>query len=178
MSRWKKEQARKDRIRQYQLSKLTPEQRTKLTRQTAFHEAGHVVFGTLRGPGVEIVTIDPERVRQLTGQTFPGYTLYKEAGAGYADDVLGLTIAGLTSEATFVTGGTVDPMEDDLSRLDDLLENQLNIHGEEKAREMVRIRFLVQQFTMENRAAIEAIANALMEQKTLTEAEIDQLLNR
>lgn len=176
MARWKKEQQRKDRIRQYQLAKLSPEQRAKLTRQTAFHEAGHVVFGALRGPGVEIVTIDPERVRELTGHTFPGYTRYKDSGPGPADDILGLTIAGLTSEAMFVTGGVVNSQEDDLGRLNDLLEDQLNLHGDAKAREMVRIRLLVEQFTTENRVTIEAVANALIERKTLTEAEIHQIL--
>jgi ATP-dependent Zn protease len=59
-----------------------------------------------------------------------------------------------------------------------LLENQLNLHGDAKARETIRIRLLVQQFTMENRAAIETVANALIERKTLTKAEINELVKR
>jgi hypothetical protein len=50
--------------------------------------------------------------------------------------------------------------------------------AEAKNREMLRIRLLVEQFMMENRAAVEAVANALIERKTLIEAEINQLLNR
>jgi len=167
MSRWKKEQERKERAKQYQLSK-----------QTAFHEAGHAVFATLKGPGVEIVTIDPERVHELTGQRCPGYTQYKQSGPAEADNVLGLTVAGLTAEALFVTDGVVSSQEDDLKRLNDLLENQMGLRGEAKDREMLRIRFLSQQFAAENRVAIRTVAKALMERRTLTGEEINQVLNR
>lgn len=42
----------------------------------AYHEAGHVVFAELIGPGVDIVTIDPQKVAELTGHEYPGYTRY------------------------------------------------------------------------------------------------------
>lgn len=50
--------ARGERARQYKAG-VKP---FDLATQTAYHEAGHVVFSALHGPGVEIVTIDPQRV--------------------------------------------------------------------------------------------------------------------
>lgn len=150
-----------------------------LTTQTAYHEAGHVVFSTLYGPGVEIVTIDMQKVEELTGRTgCPGYTRYNEEGRLMeADKVLVGTAVGLTSEAMFVTGGVVNPAEDDIGLLNDILENQLGLHGEEKDREFNRVQLLTQVFVQENRAMIETVAKALIERKTLTGEEVKQLVN-
>jgi hypothetical protein len=154
-------------------------QQFDLTTQTAYHEAGHVVFSTLHGPGVEIVTIDSQKVEELTGRKgCPGFTRYNEEGRLMeADKVLVATAVGLTSEAMFVTSGVVNPAEEDIGLLNDLLENQLGLHGEDKEREFIRVRLLTQAFVEENRAAIKSVAEALIERKTLTGEEIKQVLN-
>lgn len=73
MSREKKERERKERARQYTAGVKAYD----LTRLTAFHEAGHVIFSTLNGNPVEVVTIDMQRVEELTGRKgCPGYTQY------------------------------------------------------------------------------------------------------
>lgn len=156
--RKKKEKERRELVRQYAIA-----------RQTAFHEAGHVVFAMLKGPGVEIATIDPQRVKELTGQEYPGYTRYPESGPANSDIVLCLTAAGLTSEAMFITGGVVSAQEDDIRQINEFLENQLlGLRGPEKQRELDRIRLLTQQFVAQNRTAIEVVTNALLERKTLS----------
>jgi ATP-dependent Zn protease len=165
--RKKKEKERRELAKQFELRKLT-----------AFHEAGHVVIGERIGPGVEIVTIDPMRVKELTGQEFPGFTRYRESGPVEAKIVLCLTASGLTSEAMFVSGGVVNPNENDLARLNDLLENQLGLRGPEKEREFVRIRLMTQDLVSKYSTEINAVANALMERNTLTGEELQQILNQ
>ena len=172
MSRASKERERKERARQYKAG-VKP---YDLTRLTAFHEAGHVVCSILNGVGVEIVTIDPERVHELTGEECPGYTCYNRQGLADADTVLMMNAVGLTSEAMLVSGGVIDRKEDDLRRLDDILQNKMGLHGEEKDREMSRIKWLTQEFVSTNRAEIEAVAEALIERKTLTGDEIDRII--
>jgi len=173
MSRARKERERKERARQYKAG-LKP---YDLTRLTAFHEAGHVVFSTLDGNPVEIVTIDMQRVEELTGRKgCPGYTKYTKEGYTDADTVLIMTAVGLTSEAMLVSGGVINPKEDDLSRLHDILENQMGLHGDAKNREFMRIRLLTQRFVENNRAAITSVAEALIERKTLTGEDIDHIL--
>ncbi len=131
MSRARKERERKERARQYKAG-LKP---YDLTRLTAFHEAGHVVFSTFHGNPVEIVTIDMQRVEELTGRKgCPGYTRYTREGYADADTVLMMTAVGLASEAMLVSGGVINPREDDLSRLHDILENQMGLEGEAKNR--------------------------------------------
>jgi hypothetical protein len=83
----------------------------------------------------------------------PGYTRYKVGGDGDADTVLTMTTVGLTSEAMLDSGSVVNPHEDDLRRFDEILENQVNLHGEEKRCEMFRIRLLAQEFVTTNRPA-------------------------
>jgi ATP-dependent Zn protease len=175
MSRASKERERQECARQHKAGV----KRFDLTTQTAYHEAGHVVFSTLHGPGVEIVTIDPQKVEELTGRKgCPGYTQYNEEGRMMeADKVLVATAVGLTAEAMFVTGGVVNSAEDDISLLYDMLENQLGLHGEEKVREFDRIRLLTQVFVQEHRAVIETVAKALIERKTLTGEAVKQLVN-
>ena len=178
MSRASKERERKERARQYKAGV----QPYDLTTQTAYHEAGHVVFSTLHGPGVEIVTIDMQKVEELTGRKgCPGFTQYNEEGRLMeASKVLVATGVGLASEAMFVTGGMVNRAEEDIALLDDLLENQMGFHGAEKARQFARVQELTQAFIEENRAAIKSVAEALIERKTLTGKgkDINQLLKR
>ena len=164
--RKKKERERRERAQQYAIS-----------RATAYHEAGHVVFAALKGMGVEVVTIDPQRVKELTGSEFPGYTRYVQTGLAEADIVLCSTAVGLTSEALFVTGGRVSGQEDDIRRLDEILEQQMGLQGLEKHRELDRIRLLTQQFVTDNRSAIETIAKALLEKKTLSGDDVRRALS-
>ena len=173
MSRASKERERRERARQYKAG-LQP---YDLTRLTAFHEAGHVVFSTLHGNAVEIVTVDMQRVEELTGRKgCPGYTRYTKEGYADADTVLMMTAVGLTSEAMLISGGVVNPYEDDLNRLHDILENQMGLHGQAKDREFLRIRLLTQQFVEDNRAAISVVAEALIQRKTLTSEDIEHIL--
>lgn len=176
MSRASKERERKERARQYKAG-VKP---YDLTRLTAFHEAGHVVFSTLNGPGVEIVTVDPELVRELTGEECPGYTRYKGQGQDFADadTVLMMTAVRLTSEAMLVSGGVINPKEDDLRLLNEILEDQVGLRGEAKDREMYRVRLLTEEFVSANHATIEAVAEALIKRKTLTGDEIEQIVKR
>jgi ATP-dependent Zn protease len=175
MSRASKERERKERARQYK----TGVKAHDLGRLTAFHEAGHVVFSTLNDNPVEIVTIDMQKVEELTGRAgCPGYTRYTKQGLGDADTVLMMTAVGLTSEAMLVSGGVINPAEDDLRLIDEMLENQLNLHGEAKKREFIRIRLLTQQFVQDHRDAITSVAEALIEKKTLTGANIEQIIKK
>jgi ATP-dependent Zn protease len=171
MSRRRKEKERLERVRQHKVG-VEPFDLLKLT---AFHEAGHVVFATLHDNPVEIVTIDPQKVLELTGRNCPGYTRYTKEGLADAETVLGSTAVGLTSEALLVSGGVVNPQEEDLQIIDDMLE-KLGLHGQEKQREFIRMKLRVEEFVNTNRAAITAVATALMTRKILTGAEIDQIL--
>ena len=140
MSRAKKERERKERVRLHKAG-LKP---YDITRLTAFHEAGHVVFSTLNGNPVEVVTIDMQKVEELTGQTgCPGYTQYTKQGLADADLVMMMTTVGLTAEAMLVSGGVINPNEDDLKMLNGMLDS-MGLHGEAWEREMYRIRFLYQ----------------------------------
>jgi ATP-dependent Zn protease len=175
VSRRKKERERKERVRQYKAG-VKP---YDLTRLTAFHEAGHVVFSTLHDNEVEIVTVDPQKVEELTGRKgCPGYTRYTKEGYGDADTVFMMTAVGLTSEALLVSGGVINPQEDDLRLIHDMLENQLGLHGEAENRELFRIRHLTQQFVEDHRTAITSVAEALIERKTLTGEDVNQILKR
>jgi hypothetical protein len=151
-----------------------------VTRQTAYHEAGHVVHSTLHGPGVEIVTIDMKKVEELTGRTgCPGLTRYNEKGRKMeARKVLVATAVGLASEAMFVTDGRVNPEEEDIALLNGLLENDFGLHGAEKARAFMEVQELTQTFIEENREAITSVAEALIEKKTLTGADIEQIVKK
>lgn len=147
-----------------------------LARLTAFHEAGHVVFSTLNGNPIEVVTIDMQKVEELTGRTgCPGYTRYTKEGFADADTVLMMTAVGLTSEAMLVSGGVINPNEDDLKMLNEILNN-LGLHGEAKERELYRIRWLTQQFVQDHRSEITAVAEALIERKTLSGADVEAIL--
>jgi ATP-dependent Zn protease len=161
----KKDKERKERARQYQVARLV-----------AFHEAGHVAFAMLNGIGIEIVTIDPQRVKELTGQQYPGYTRYNESGLAEADLILCLTAHGLTSEAMFVSGGVVSTEEDDLRCITEMLENQLGLRGPAKQRELDRIRLLTQQFMSNNRSTVKAIAKALMERRSMSGEDVQNVL--
>jgi len=175
MSRASKERERRERARQYKAG-VKP---YDLTRLTAFHEAGHVVFSTLHDNPVEVVTIDMQKVEELTSRKgCPGYTRYTKEGYGDADTVLMMTAVGLTSEATLVSGGVINPQEDDLRIIHDMLENKLGLHGDAKNREFIRIRLLTQQFVEDHRTAITSVAEALIQRKTLTGDDIKQVLNR
>src|SRR5712692_8213054 len=124
MSRRRKEKDRLERVRQYKAG-VEPFDLLKLT---AFHEAGHVVFATLHDNPVEIVTIDPPKVLELTGRKCPGYTRYCKERVADVETVLDSTAVGLTSEAMLVSGGVINPQEEDLQIIDDMLENQLGLH--------------------------------------------------
>lgn len=174
MSRASKERERKERARQYKAG-VKP---YNLERLTAFHEAGHVVFSTLHDNPVEIVTIDMQKVEELTGRSgCPGYTRYTKEGYGDADTVLIMTAVGLTSEALLVSGGVINPHEEDLRLIQEILE-KLGLVGEAKNREFMRIRLLTQQFVEDHRTEITSVAEALIERKTLTGEDIDQVLKR
>jgi ATP-dependent Zn protease len=147
-----------------------------LLKLTAFHEAGHVVFAIRHDHPVEIVTIDPQRVLELSGRNCPGYTKYETWGLRNADFVLGLTAVGLTTEALLVSGGVINPEEEDLQIIHDML-GRLGLPGEETQRIFIRTRLRVEEFVNTNRAAITAVATALMAKKTLTGEEIDHVLN-
>src|SRR5271166_946063 len=110
MSRRRKEKERLGRVRQHKAG-VEPYDLLKLT---AFHEAGHVVFATMHDNPVEIVTIDPQKVLELTGRDCPGYTRYTKSGLAPAEYVLDSTAVGLTSEALLVSGGVVNPHEEDI----------------------------------------------------------------
>jgi hypothetical protein len=120
--------------------------------------------------------IDPQKVLELTGRNCPGYTRYATQGFSNADYVLGLTAVGLTSEALLVSGGVISRDEEDLQIIDDMLEKQLGLHGEEKQREFIRMKLRVEEFVNTNHAAITAVAAALMERKTLTDEDINRVL--
>jgi ATP-dependent Zn protease len=172
MSRRQKEKERLERVRQFK-ARVIPYDLLKLT---AFHEAGHVAFATLHGNPVEIVTIDSQKVVELTGKNCPGYTRYAKQGLADADYVLGLTAVGLTSEAMLVTGGVINAEEEDLKLINEMIEGPMRLQGEEKDREMMRLRLRTQSFVASHSAAITKLAIALMEIKTLTGPEIDKLL--
>ena len=95
----------------------------------------------LPAPGAAIVTIDMTKHAELTGRTgCPGLTRYNEKCREMeASKVLVATAVGLASEATFVTGGRVNPKEEDIALLNGLLENELGLHGVEKARAFIEV---------------------------------------
>jgi len=53
----------------------------------------------------------------------PGYTRYTKEGYDEADSVLMMTAVGLTSEAMLVSGGVINPHEDDLRLIHEMLKN-------------------------------------------------------
>lgn len=143
----------------------------------AYHEAGHAVFGELLGPGVEVTTIDPQRVIDLTGRECPAYTRYAgpEGQKGEFMTIMCLTLAGLTSEAMYATNGMISPKEDDLQRAEALLD-QRGLHGPAREQEFMRCRVVTQEMVKKYRAEIEIVGNALAERKTLTGEEVRSLI--
>jgi ATP-dependent Zn protease len=171
MSRRNKEKGRLERVRLHRLG-LEPFDLLKLT---AFHEAGHVVFATLHDNPVEIVTIDPQKVLELTGRNCPGYTRYSKWGLANANYVLDMTAAGLTAEAMLVSGGVINPEEDDLLMISCMLD-KMELNGADKQHEFVSMKLRVEDFVLKHRAQITSVANALMEKKTLTGEDVAEVL--
>ena len=143
----------------------------------AYHEAGHAVFGELLGSGVEITTIDPQKVLELTGRECPGYTRYAGPDGQKAEliTIMCLTLAGLTSEATYATNGIISPKEDDLQQAEAVLD-QAGLHGPAKEQEYLRYRVVTQEMVKKYRAEIEIVGNALAERKTLTGEDVRSLV--
>ena len=141
---------------------------------TAYHEAGHTVHAVKHGLGVEMVTIDPARVKELTGHSGVGYTQYKNVGLGHAEDVLRQQVVGMTSEA-YVRDGQISGCQDDLQTLDAMFA-QLNLVGLEKERTLTRIKLQAQEFVQDSWAAIKAVADALVEHQTLVDSEVDEII--
>jgi len=81
MSRASRERERKERARRHQAEVKTGVKPYDLTRLTAFHDTGHVVFSTLHDNPVEVVTIDMQKVEELTSRKgCPPYTRYTREG--------------------------------------------------------------------------------------------------
>ena len=120
-----------------------------------------------------------KKVEELTGRTgCPGLTRYNEKGREMeASKILVATAVGLASEATFVTGGRVNPKKEDIALLNGLLE-KLGLHGPEKTRALMEVQELTQTFIEENREAITSVAEALIEKKTLTGVDIEQIVKK
>jgi ATP-dependent Zn protease len=143
----------------------------------AYHEAGHAVFGELIGPGVEITTIDPHKVVELTGRECPGYTRCAGPDGQKADfiTIMCMTLAGLTSEATYATNGMISPKEDDLQQAEAVLD-QAGLSGPAREQEYLRCRMVTQEMVKKYRAEIEIVGNALADRKTLTGADVRSLV--
>lgn len=143
----------------------------------AYHEAGHAVFGELLGSGVEITTIDPQKVVELTDRECPAYTRYAGPEGQKAEfmTIMCLTLAGLTSEAMFATNGMISKQEDDLQQAESILD-QAGLHGPAREEAFMRSRLVTQDMVKKYRAEIEIVANALHERKTLTGEEVRSLI--
>jgi hypothetical protein len=159
-------------VRATQPKKMRLKRGVTQEKANAYHEAGHAVFGSLVGPGVEITTIDPERVKELTGYDRPGYTRYVESNeASDLATCMVLTYCGLTSEAAFATNGMVSGREDDIAVGESYLD-KAGLQGDEREHERKRFRLITQGMVEKYKREIQAVTDALMDRKTLTGAEV------
>jgi ATP-dependent Zn protease len=150
------------------------------TRLTAFHEAGHAVMAELCGRQVTEVEIvgGPEHTGTVHSLAFPPDPGEGEASQAETEDIerrLKIILAGTVAE-TMVSGredwdetsGDLDAAVRLAMRLVDDCEEVLPLLGE--------IRIEVERGLRAHWTAVEALADELMQRKTLTGSEVRKLL--
>jgi len=143
-------------------------------RINAFHEAGHAVAMTRIGHGCEVTTVDPQEVKRLTGRAMPGFT--KPVGKGLEVRVyLCTALAGVMSEAMYATKGMINPKEDDFTHVEEILD-RAGMQGEERKESRERAETRTRQLLTESESHIKAVADALIERKTLTGDDVRRIV--
>jgi ATP-dependent Zn protease len=127
----------------------------KSLRETAFHEAGHVVIAYRLSLGVGIVTIAPDDIN-LGSSLSEGAWL----GGGMAEEVIVTYYAGYAAECLCDPDADRGGSESDDEKARELLAY---CPGQTEAALRERARELVEKY----RAEIEAVADALLEYTTL-----------
>lgn len=69
----------------------------------------------------------------------------------------------------------ISTKENDLQQAEGLLD-QAGLHGQAREQEFLRSRLVTQKMVEKHQAEIEAVANALVERKTLTGTEVRSLI--
>jgi len=150
---------------------ITPAQ----LRINAVHEAGHAVVMTKIAYGCEVTTVDPQQVKRLTGRAMPGFTK-PVAKAIDVETYLRTALSGVMSEAMHATNGRINPLEDDFSHAEEILDSA-GIQNQQQRefylnRAQNQTRDLVQKYEME----IKTVADALVTRLTLTGQEVRDLI--
>ena len=143
-------------------------------RINAYHEAGHAVAMTRIGHGCEVTSVDPQEVKRLTGHAMPGFT--KPVAKPLEVRVyLCTTLAGVMSEAMYATNGMINPKEDDFTHVEEILD-RAGMQGQERKKSRENAETRTHQLLTEYEADIKAVAEALIERKTLSGADVRALI--
>jgi len=154
------------------MSDVGPINATQL-RTNANHEAGHAVIMTRIAYGCEVVTVDPQEVKRLTGHAMPGFTRPAPKPLD-VETYLCTTLAGITSEAMF-GNGMISAHEDDLVHAEEILD-RAGLQGAERKQQFLAARMRTQQLVTQYKHDIESVADALVTRLTLTGEEVRTLI--
>jgi hypothetical protein len=144
-------------------------------RINAIHEAGHAVIMTRIAYGCEVISVDPQEVKRLTGRAMPGFTSPVKKPLE-AQVYLRTTLAGITAEAMFATDGRISPTEDDITHAQEILD-KMGLSGEDRERQFLTSRMETQQLVSKYKDDIISIAEALIKRLTLSGVEVRALID-
>lgn len=154
--------------------------RKKRLTATAYHEAGHAVAHIVLEMPFESATIVPNREEGLLGAVSSGYSqwmlnIHRREFRAEVRDAITITMAGPIAEE-LLTGWRNDA---GASRDDRECWHMLyQIYGERRDRHARDLARRAKKLVVANWALVKRIANALLEYKTLSEAEVAEIVGR
>jgi hypothetical protein len=146
----------------------------KQLRINAIHEAGHAVLMTRIAYGCEVISVDPQEVKRLTGRAMPGFTSPVKKGLE-AEVYLRTALAGITAEAMFATNGRISPLEDDLTHAQEILD-KMGLFGAERESQYQASRIETEQLVSQYKDEIMSVADALVQRLTLSGEDVRALI--
>jgi ATP-dependent Zn protease len=161
----------KDNILMSEVGPITPAQ----LRINAVHEAGHAVVMTRIAHGCEVATVDPQEVKRLTGRAMPGYVKPVAKGIN-VETYLQTALAGVMSEAMHALNGRINPLEDDFSHAEQILDDAGIQNQQEREFYLNRARNQTRDLVQKYEAEIKTVADALVERLTLNGQEVRGLI--
>jgi ATP-dependent Zn protease len=151
-------------------------------RKTAYHEAGHAVLGRVLTLVCDSATIEPDH--DSAGHSLPRACIYewekrgkvREPAAVWHARIIGF-MAGAEAEAELL--GTVPRGDGDDRYQIELMAEELETPAKRWDTKIEpRLRAMTRMLVHRHRALIERVAQALIDQTTLSREELDNLVGR